>query len=334
MNKELYRPDRRIVSFAGAEVSVVQGKIDVALSQFAQLFRNNLYVAEELFPRVEVMRQSDFYWIYGRENQALRENTLRAPGSAAERIQQTLSKTKYFTNDHSLARLIPDEERGNFMAGDLEQWVTQIIMDKLLLDEEINVANIASNTANYAGTNSVTLAGSAQWSAYLGGGADTSAPISDVETAKAQIRQIGQNANLMIVSDPVYQKLRTHPAIVERTKYVKGGQVTTQDMADIFGVDEFMVASVVQIDKNGNVSFVWGKHAILAYAQDNPTPADVSFGKTFVWTQAPGTVGGFSTEIARETPASKKADELAAHFYYGQVVTSNLSAYLIKNAVA
>lgn len=329
MEHQLYVPKRGIVNFAGAEVSTVQGKIDVALSQFAQLYRNNLYVAEELFPRVEVLRQSDFFWQYGRENQALRENTLRAPGSAAERIQQTLSKTKYFTNDHSLARLIPDEERGNFMAGDLEQWVTQTIMDKLLLDEEINVAGIASSTANYGGSNSVTLAGTSQWSDY-----GNSTPISDVETAKAQVRQIGQNANIMIVGDPVYQKLRAHPAIVERTKYVKGGQVTTQDMADIFGVDEFFVASVIQIDKNGNISFVWGKHAILAYSQDNPTPADVSFGKTFVWTQAPGTVGGFSTEIARETPASKKADELAAHFYYGQVVTSNISAYLIKNAVA
>src|SRR5260370_41407284 len=112
-------PTKRI-NMAGAEVSVVQGKIDVALSQFAQLYRNNALVAEQLFPRVEVQRQSDFFWLFGRENQALRENTLRAPGSAAERIQQTLSKTKYFTLDHSLARLIPDEERGNFMAGDLE----------------------------------------------------------------------------------------------------------------------------------------------------------------------------------------------------------------------
>lgn len=326
----IYVPDRR-VEFAGAEVSVVQGKIDVALSQFAQLYRNNQFVAELLFPRVEVQRQSDFFWQYGRENQALRENTLRAPGSAAERIQQTLSKTKYNSVDHALARLIPDEERGNFMGGDLEQWITQTLMDKLFLDEENNAATIATNTANYAGTNSVTLAGPSQWSDL-----QNSTPITDVETAKSQIRQVGQEANLMIIGDPVYQKLRVHPAIVQRLVYTKGGQVTLQDLAAIFGIDRVVLASAVKLDNAipANANFVWGKNVVLAYAQPNPSPADVSFGKTFVWTQAPGTVGGFATEIARETPASKKADELATHFYYGQVVTSNISGYLVKNAVA
>ncbi len=313
----------------GAIVNPVQGKIDVALSQFARGYRNNTFVAEELFPRVEVQRQSDFYWQYGRENQALRENTNRAPGSAAERIQQSLSKTKYFTTDHSLARLITDEERGNFMAGDLEQWATQALMDKLLLDEEVSVAAFATNPANYAGTNSVTLAGQSQWSDLA-----NSTPISDVETAKSQIRQIGAEANTMIISDPVYQKLRVHPAILDRFKFVQAGQITLANLAAVFGVEEVFLASAVQLDNNDNANFVWGKHVVLAYCQDNPTMMDPSFGKTFVWTQAPGTVGGFSTEIARETPASKKSDELAVHMYYGQVVTSNISGYLIKNAVA
>lgn len=325
----IYVPDRRVVNFAGAEVSVVQGKIDVALSQFAQLYRNNQFVAELLFPRVPVGKQSDFYWLFGRENQALRENDLRAPGSAAERIQQTLSKTRYFAPDHALARLIPDEERGNFMAGDLEQWITQTIMDKLFLAEEVRAAALAANTASYAGTNFQTNAGTSQWSDL-----QNSTPITDVETAKSQIRQVGQEANLMILPDSVYKILRVHPAIVQRTVYTKGGQITVQDLQNVFGIERIVVASAIQIDNNGNVSFVWGKHVVIAYAQPNPTPADVSFGKTFVWSEAPGTTGGFSVEIARETPASKKADELADHFYYGQVVTSNVSAYLIKNAVA
>jgi hypothetical protein len=318
-----------IVNMAGAMVSPVQGKIDIALSQFAQLYRNNTMVAEQLFPRVEVIHQSDFFWQFGRENQAIRENSLRAPGSAAERIQQTLSKTKYNTNDHSYARLIPDEERGNFMAGDLEQWVTQALMDKLLLDQEVNVAAFATNTANYAGTNTVTLSGTSQWS-----DPNNSTPVSDVETAKAQIRQIGQNANLLILGDPVYAKLRVNKDITSRFINVTGGGISLEQMAALFGVDRVVLASPVQIDKNGVASSVWGKNAILSYAQPNSTPADVSFGKTFVWTQAPGTVGGFTTEIARETPASKKSDEIAVHFYYGTQVTSNISGYLIKNAVA
>jgi hypothetical protein len=110
---------------AGASPSVLQGKIDVALSQFARQYRNNNLVADFLFPRVEVLKQQDYYWTFGRENQKLAENALRGPGSAAERIAQTISKTLYKAQDHSLARVIPDEERSNFMAGDVEQWATQ-----------------------------------------------------------------------------------------------------------------------------------------------------------------------------------------------------------------
>jgi hypothetical protein len=318
-----------IRNFAGAQVSPVQGKIDVALSQFAQLYRNNQFVGELLFPRVEVLKESDYYWTFGQENLAIRENDLRAPGSAAERIQQTLSKVKYSATDHSLAREITDEERGNFMAGNLEQWATQTIMDKLLLAEEVRIAAIATTTANYAAANSVTLAGQSQWS-DLG----NSTPLSDVETGKSLVRQIGQEANLMIVPDPVYQKLRVHPAIVDRFKYVNGGQITTQELQTVFGIEKVVLASAVQIDAAGNRSFVWGKDVVIAYAQPNPSFMDVSLGKTFVWTQAPGTVGGFSTEIARLVPASKKADELATHFYYVQAVTSNISGYVIKAAVA
>ncbi len=319
----------QVRNFAGANVSPVQGKIDIALSQFALTYRNNLYVAESLFPRVPVQKESDFYWTFGRENQALRENTLRAPGSAAERIQQSISKTKYFTTDHSLARLITDEERGNFLAGDLEQWATQALTDKLLLDEEVRVAQIATNVTNYAGSNVLTLAGTSQWSDY-----GNSTPISDVEKAKGQIRQIGQQPNVMILPDPVYQILRSHPAIVDRYKFTNGGQITLQQMAEVFGIEKVLLASTVQLDQANNVSFVWGKDVVIAYAQPNPNFVDVSFGKTFVWTESPGTVGGFSTEIARITPASAKSDELAVHFYYGQVVTSNISGYVIKAAVA
>src|SRR6202042_107558 len=104
-----------------------------------------------------------------------------------------------------------DEERGNFMAGDIEQWATQTIMDKILLDLEINVANIALNTASYAGTNSVTLSGTSQWSDPV-----NSSPINDVETAKSQLRQIGPKPNGMVIGDPVYAHLRVNNQIVAR----------------------------------------------------------------------------------------------------------------------
>lgn len=319
-----------VTNFAGAVVSPTQGKIDVALSQFARYYSNNAFVAEFLFPRVPVNNQSDKFWLYGRENQAQRENTKRAPGSPAERIAQTLSNTNYNAVDHSLARLIPDEERANFQAGtggNVEQWATQTIMDKLFLDEEISAAALATDTTKYAAGNSVTLAGTSLWSDKA-----NSTPIDDVETAKSVIRQIGKAPNTMVISDPVMKALNVHPAILQRRVYTKGGGISLEDLAAIFQIDKVYAASAVKLDLNDVASFVWGNHVVVAYVEQTANPMDVSLGKTFVWQNAPGTVAGFQVEIGRVSPPSAKSDELADHFYYDQRVTSNVSGYLIKNA--
>jgi len=110
--------------------------------------------------------------------------------------------------------------------------------------------------------------------------------------------------------------------------------VSEEDLAAIFEVEEVVVASAAKLDAADAASFIWGKHAVLAYVNPAASFADMSFGKLFVWSGAPGTVGGFGTEIGRVSPPSAKADEVAQHFYYDIKVTSNISAYLIQDAVA
>jgi hypothetical protein len=293
------------------------------------MYRNNAFKAEILFPRVAVSNQSDKYWVFGRENQQLTENTLRAPGSAAERIKQTISTDNYFCDDHSLARFIPDEERRNFTAGDVEQWATSALMDKIMLDEEVEIATLAADTTQYAAGWSTTLAGANQWS-----DASNPDPLIAVEAGKAQVRLSGNNPNLIMVGDPVFQVIRKHPSVRDAFKYTKPGAIGIKELASYFDVDQFEVCSAVKVDpQTGLASFVWGKLCVIAYVQPNPSMQDVSFGKTFVWEEAPGTVGGFGTEIGRVNPPSAKSDELAVHNYRTKKVTSNVSAYLVKNAV-
>ncbi len=102
-----------------AFVSPLQGHIDVALSNFAVKFRNPAYVSDQVFTRVPVQRQSDKYWRFGKEQLQALIDDLRAPGAAAQRVTQTLSAETYFAEDHALERLITDEERANFDAGDV-----------------------------------------------------------------------------------------------------------------------------------------------------------------------------------------------------------------------
>jgi hypothetical protein len=317
---------------AGALVSPVQGKIDVALSQYAKGYRNNanLYVGNLLFPRVEVDNQSDKYWIWGREGQRVGENVLRAPGSAAERVFQSLSTGNYFARDHSLARFITDEERGNFQAGNVEEWATGNLTDKILLDFEKRVAAKATDPNQYPASNKVLLAGATQWNT-----AGTSFPIDDVLAGHLAIMKAGVRANTLIINPDVWMKLKTHADIKARVSPTQTGPVTTENLAAIFEVQRVLVAAGIELAADlATASFVWGKHAILAYVNESASIMDQSFGKTFVWRQAPGTVGGFQVEIGRINPPSAKSDELAVHSYFDEQLTSPITGYLIQNAVA
>jgi len=308
---------------------VAQGKIDVALSNFARKYSNNALVSQVLFPRLDVAKQSDKYWLFGTEDLALTENILRRPTAGAERIKQTLSTAAYLCEDHSLARLISDEERGNWEAGDVEQAATATLMSKIMLDQENRAAVLATNTANYAANYSVTLAGGDQWSDLA-----NSDPIDDVETAKLKLLEAGLEPTHIFIPPQVLQQLKQHPDIIDRFKYTKPGSITLADLGAVFEIPNVVRAAAVKKNAAGTTSWVWGKNVIVANVNPVASMADSSFGKTFIWTGAPNTVGGFSTEIGRIDPPSAKSDELAVHAYYQQKITSNISGYLIKNAVA
>ena len=311
-----------------AFVSPLQGHIDVALSNFAVKFRNPSYVSDQVLTRVPVQRQSDKYWKFGQEQLQALVDDLRAPGAAAQRITQTLSSDTYFADDHALERLITDEERANFDAGDVEQWVAETLTDKLLLRKEKLFAGKVTDTALV--TQNVTLSGTSQWSDFT-----NSTPTEDIQTGQETIAQnAGVRANTLVLGFPVFSKLRNHLKVVERVQNIRVGVVREEDLASIFDVERVLVSQALERDASGTTSFVFGKHALLCYVSPTPAFGEPSFGKSFVWAGAPGSTGGFIVEIGRAAPVSRKADEMAVHFYYDQKITAVESGYLIEDAVA
>ena len=308
-------------------VSPTQGHIDAALSIYAQKFRNTELIGDLIVPRVNVNKQSDLYWVFGRENLVLPPSTLRAAGSPARRIVQTVSATPFFVQDHALERFITDEERGNFDPGDPEQWATEHLTDRILLQKENDIATFMTDAAVI--TQGVTLDGTTGWDIPT-----TSFPIQDVQTGHDEIiLAIGKKANTLILSQEVFSALRNHADLIGRIQNVKVGLLTMEDFAAIFDVERVLVGSAIKRTAAGVNSFVWGKHAVLAHIQMTPSMEDLTLAKSFVWGNAPGSTGGFITEIGRAQPISRKSDEISVHFYYEDRVVAAEAGYLITDAV-
>lgn len=307
-----------------AAVTPLLGHLDVALSQFAIGYRNTAFVADILAPRVGVARQTDKYIIADREGQRAGEKTLRASGAPARRIRMTESMDSYFADSHALSfELVAETEN----IGRRRQQLAQMLMDKILLDKEIACAALLTSTAKV--TTNRTLAGADQWSA-----ATTSDPQGDVETAKSAIRLSGVEANIIVITDPVFQALKKHPAVKKAFAYTAVGSIGVAQLQSFFAIDRVVVANGVQVDGAGAASFIWGKDCLAARVEAAPGMEDLSLAKTFVWENGPGTVAGIGYIYGQNPDPTAKSEIQGLDFYYEQKVTCVAGGYLIKAAVA
>jgi hypothetical protein len=325
-------------------VPPLTGRLDMALSNFIKGYRQAELVGDYLFPRLPVMRQTDRYWIFGRENQQISEQDLRAAGAPAAETRFSLSTAQYAVQSHALKSTIADEDRDMYTVGDLTMDSVSVMQDKILLAREIRIATLSTTAANYAAANTLALAGTAKWSDYV-----NSDPQGDIERAKRQIRLTGQSANTLVLADDTFTTLRNHPKLKVAFQYNQvTGPLNTQQLATVLGVDKVIVASAVQHD-GVNPSFVWSNVALLVYV--SPTvgaagvlsglgtegsigPKQLSFGKSFTWTGAPGTVDGYGVVIARHPDVTAKSDIVGVDWYSTEVITGSDCGFLYTGCVS
>jgi hypothetical protein len=324
---------------------------NVALSNFAKEFRNNLLVGDLIAPRVPVDRQSFPYVIWSRDDFQV-PSTLRAPGDSPKTIRKTYSTDTYFCRSHALDTNIPFESEtyGLGLGFSYRQKATQSLTDRLNLAREVEIANLALNASNFP--NAVTLSGTSMWDQYPssadgaegGGSTDGSHPITQVNQYKALLRQAGiSDAQMvLILSDPVVVALQSHPDIIIRFKYVQPGAITLDDLSSVFRV-KCVQASAISLSPNNIASWVWGNNAFLGFSQPAPTLDDVSCIKTFSWTGVKdggidsGMVAqgadGFAVLEWVDGHLSKKTYWQSADWYYGLKVTAQETGLPILNAV-
>ncbi|MBI1353269.1 MAG: hypothetical protein GC160_02905 [Acidobacteria bacterium] len=309
-----------------------QGHIDAALSMYAQRYVNRDLIADIVAPRVPVGRQSDKYWQWGREDmQGAAIDDTRAPGAGAIMVTKTLSSDLYHCPDHARKAVIADEEAANYDAGDLRQEYTGTLTNQVLLGHEYRTAQLLTTPGNFPSGNKVQLSSNDQWNS----GDAAAQPVEDIMTGRdAIVAKTGMKPNVLVLGYQVYSGLKNNAALIERIKYTKLGNPNEQDLAQLFEVDRVVIGSAISRSAAGVNSYIWGKHAVLLYVQPTPSRTDISAAKTFVWTGAPGTSGGFQTAFYRHPEEDRKADVGHVHFYHNEKVTASDAMYLIEDAVA
>lgn len=235
---------------------------DPVLTRVVRGFRQAGYVADALFPRVDVDFRGGRYPEFGREEFRL-YNSLRSPGGTILRVRTAYASAPYVLEPHALAGTVTREEREEAGRGptiDLGLRAIQLPQRALALRREKAAADLALDASKYPSTNKKTLSGTSQWSD------PASDPIKEIADAKEAVRQqVGVDPNTLVLGPPVARALERHPAIIERIKYSQLGVATTDLLARLFDVDRIVVGKATYVDEGGVQRDVWGKHAVLAY---------------------------------------------------------------------
>lgn len=240
--------------------------VDPVLTSAAKGYSNNALVGGTLFPTVAVSSRGGKVTQFGKEAFMLYA-TGRSPGQNTKRITFGYDGFSYALESHSLEGLLPIEtmQEADAVPGiDMASTTVNGVQDIIALRLEKQRADVARDASKYAGTNKLTLSGTAQWSDYSG----VSDPIADVEKGKEAVRKrIGKRPNVGVMGAAVFSALKQHPKMIERTKYTGRDVPTVELLASFFDLQKIEVGDAIYADDAGNFADVWGKDFVLAYVE-------------------------------------------------------------------
>lgn len=279
--------------------------IDAPLTNLTIAFLQdaNGFIADRVFPKVSVAKKTDKYYIYNRADfNRTGQVQPRAPRTQAPRVGMTLSQDTYSADVFSLATDFDFQTLANEDAAlDIRAAGAQMLTHQLLIDREIKWANTYF-AGGVWGTDWDGVASSPnsaqviQWSDYT-----NSTPIVDVTRIMqtVQLKSGGFKPNVMVVGKQVRDVLVNHPSILAR---LNGGAtvtntalVTDAKLAEIFGVEEFMVMETVKNTAAEGLTesnaFIGGKLAGFYYRPRSSGLMIPSAGYTFTWDELEGASG-------------------------------------------
>jgi hypothetical protein len=254
--------------------------LDAVLTNISQAFKNESLVATSIFPVAPVKKDSDVYYKYDKSN--LRPDDTRwAPKTRAREVNWSVTRDGYKTERHALQELIEDDEKENCDSPlDVQTDTTEILTEKLLIRRELNLANMLTSTGNYDSDAHPTLAVASQWDNYASAVSDPNADIATIR--RTVFKKTFMHVNTIVLPYAVYEVVREHPKVLERIKYTQRAIITPDILADLWDIENVIVAGSGQNTANegqvDSLSYIWGNNVLAGYVEKSPRLKRPSWG--------------------------------------------------------
>lgn len=252
------------------------------------------FVADQIFPNIPVVKQSDRYYTYDRGYFNRDEMKERGPSAESAGGHYTVDNTPtYYAPVYAFHHDIDDQRRSNadsVLVPDRE--ATELCTHKALIKREVLWVSKYFVTSVWT-TEYTGVAAGPTGTQFLQWNDGASTPIEDLRARKTGILQLtGFEPNTLVIGQEVFDSLIDHPDIVDRVKYgqTSPGPATidTAELSALFKIPRIYVMKSIQNTANegaANVhAFIGGKAALLCYAAPAPGLMTPTAGYTFSWT--------------------------------------------------
>jgi len=298
--------------------------IDVPLSNTVVGRRPYGFVADELLPVTPVDKQSNIYYKFRHLEWYRHEAglTLRAPMTEAKKVFMTVSSDGYMAKNYALGTEWPVEDEVN--ADSVLQWATNagnFVMDKMMLDYEVRVANLCVASANVA---TIFVAASS----WVG----PAVPIlTNILDWRENFRQItGRYPNTAIIPEKLHRRLAVNDQIRDILFGDRGGVTTdNKQLAGLFRVGK-VITPLSQVNtsaeadpQGGTFADIWAGNGNFwfAYIENLSGMMTDTWLNAFRWTSPL-----FGTPMAVQRypfDAKRKCYGLEINYYQDEKVVSN-----------
>lgn len=298
---------------------------DQVLTGVSVNYTNTQYIADKIFPMVNVPKQSDRYYVFEKADQFRNNAKLRAPGTESDQVGFGLSTDTFFCDEFAVSTVLEDEVRDNADSVlRIETAKTNFVTNNILLKWEYDVATFCCNTGIWTNSTPTNL-----WDDYV-----NSDPIDDLETAIDAIEgSTGQPVNKIVISYNVWKKLKHHPQLLERMPSTGIKTATLDLLKAILGVDQIEIGSAIYNSaKQGQAAVytrLWNKDVWLGHVAPTPGIETPTAGYTFVWPRN-GQVRG----IRRWREEKKHSDIIEGFMCYDLKAVGTDLGYLLNNVIS
>ncbi len=256
--------------------------VDPVLTTIAQGYSNAAFVADKLFPTVNVSKMKGKIPVFSKNAFVMRD-TERALRAASNRIppeEIEMMEFETFERDVEIALdYLEEEESSDFFR--YEQRSTKELLDILLAGREKATADLVQNPDNFDDDMKIVVSSESE-SIYAPTG--TTNPEDWIFAGRDAIRKrIGKYPNLMLIGDIALRKILNHNSITGKIRYTNHVAANAEILKNIINIDNIIVGTAVYSPDGTVMEDIWKDNIVLAYVEQSTHRSEYnpSYGYTF-----------------------------------------------------